>query len=236
MNKNQKKWLVISIVIIIILALGLGLGLGLGLKKQDTHDYFNENFNNAFDNIYSNKAWGSGSVNGGSSGSGSEPKYNKEYIKFLQKFLKEKNIKSVVDIGCGDWQINSNVNFNNIDYKGYDVAESVIKHNTNKYKKSNINFYHTDLNKKIIYPDADLIICKDVLQHLSFKKINDIVSQFNKFKYKIIINDISDIKNNDIDDGGYRSLDITQFPFNIKNIKHKLKLWEKEPIKTMYIL
>ena len=36
MNKNQKKWLVISIVIIIILALGLGLGLGLGLKKTDT--------------------------------------------------------------------------------------------------------------------------------------------------------------------------------------------------------
>ena len=40
MNKNQKKWLVISIVIIIILALGLGLGLGLGLKKQDTSDSF----------------------------------------------------------------------------------------------------------------------------------------------------------------------------------------------------
>ena len=36
MNKNQKKWLVISIVIIIMLALGLGLGLGLGLKKNDS--------------------------------------------------------------------------------------------------------------------------------------------------------------------------------------------------------
>ena len=40
MNKNQRKWLIISIVIIIILALGLGLGLGLGLKKTDTYDHF----------------------------------------------------------------------------------------------------------------------------------------------------------------------------------------------------
>ena len=43
MNKNQKKWLVISIVIIIILALGLGLGLGLGLKKTDTRSDFSGN-------------------------------------------------------------------------------------------------------------------------------------------------------------------------------------------------
>ncbi len=44
MNKNQKKWLIISIVIVIILALGLGLGLGLGLKKKGTRSDFNENF------------------------------------------------------------------------------------------------------------------------------------------------------------------------------------------------
>ena len=40
MNKNQRKWIIISIVIIIILALGLGLGLGLGLKKKDTVSLF----------------------------------------------------------------------------------------------------------------------------------------------------------------------------------------------------
>ena len=45
MNKNQKKWLIISIVVIIILALGLGLGLGLGLKKTDTRSDFIERLN-----------------------------------------------------------------------------------------------------------------------------------------------------------------------------------------------
>ena len=42
MNKNQRKWLIISIVIVIIIAPGLGLGLGLGLKKQDTSSDFSE--------------------------------------------------------------------------------------------------------------------------------------------------------------------------------------------------
>ena len=45
MNKNQRKWLIISIIIIIIV-LGLGLGLGLGLKKQDTRSNFSEKYEN----------------------------------------------------------------------------------------------------------------------------------------------------------------------------------------------
>ena len=56
MNKNQKKWLVISIVVIIVLALGLGLGLGLGLKKQDTQNFQYKNFDDK------NLASASGSV------------------------------------------------------------------------------------------------------------------------------------------------------------------------------
>ena len=51
MNKNQRKWLVISIVIIIVLALGLGLGLGLGLKKKDTRSYFNATVQNNTQNL-----------------------------------------------------------------------------------------------------------------------------------------------------------------------------------------
>ena len=47
MNKNQRKWLIISIVIIII-ALGLGLGLGLGLKKQDTRRTIGKKYQKSF--------------------------------------------------------------------------------------------------------------------------------------------------------------------------------------------
>ena len=65
------------------------------------------------------------------------------------------------------------------------------------------------MDKKSDYEHADLLICKDVLQHLSYSNINNIVSQLNKYNYVIIINDIvRDIDNVDINDGGYRSLDM----------------------------
>ena len=216
-----------------ILFLSILLGCLLLIPIQ----YTNEHFNNIFDNIYKNKSWGEGSIEGGSSGSGSSPEVNKSYISFLSSFIKENNIKSIVDVGCGDWQIMSLLNTDNIHYKGYDVSKKIIDYNNKIHKKTNIEFYVEDLDKKSNYERGDLLICKDVLQHLSYSKINNILSQLNKYKYVIIINDIvQDTNNSDIDNGGYRSLDIQKQPFNIKNIEAEHHLWKSEPTKTLYVI
>ncbi len=49
-----------------------------------------------FDEIYNKNIWGFGS------GHGSLPSVTKGYRKFLENFIKDNNIKSVVDYGCGD--------------------------------------------------------------------------------------------------------------------------------------
>ena len=199
--------------------------------------YTNEHFNNVFDNIYKNNVWGKGKIEGGSSGSGSSPEVNKLYLSFLSSFIKENNIKSIVDIGCGDWQIMSLLNMDNIHYRGYDVSKKIIDYNNNIHKKTHIEFYLEELDKKSNYERADLLICKDVLQHLSYLNINNIVSQLNKYKYVIIINDIvKDTDNVDINDGRVRSLDIQKQPFNIKNIDAEYHLWKSEPTKTLYVI
>lgn len=51
-----------------------------------------------FEEIYATNEWGHGS------GEGSLPVHTRGYVAFLQAFLAEKNITSVVDMGCGDWQ------------------------------------------------------------------------------------------------------------------------------------
>ena len=188
-----------------------------------------EKFSSIFDDIYINKEWGPGKIQGGSSGPGSNVIANKKYINYLNDFIKEKNIKSIVDIGCGDWQIMKNINLNNIKYYGYDASKNVINNNNNKFKKENIKFIYSDLDLKTNYPKADLLICKDVLQHLSYKNINKIISQFNKFKYLFIIDDKNDSGNTinkDIKDGGYRKIDIRNPPFNIKNLSEPIQLWK----------
>lgn len=128
------------------------------------------------------------------------------------------------------------INLDNIDYKGYDVAKNVIDYNITKFKKPNVNFYLEKLGTKPKYIAADLLICKDVLQHLNFQEINNIISEFHKFKYIIMINDIENTSNKDIKNGGYRSLNIEKAPFNIKNITQKYKFWDTEKNKTLFLM
>ena len=59
-----------------------------------------------FTNIYEKNLWGNNRnvMYNGSSGLGSSLEYNKDhYIPFLQNFIKTHNIKTVVDLGCGDF-------------------------------------------------------------------------------------------------------------------------------------
>jgi len=59
-----------------------------------------------FTKVYETSFWDPGESNyyKGSSGLGSEISYNKEYIPFLKSFIKERSIKSIVDLGCGDFK------------------------------------------------------------------------------------------------------------------------------------
>lgn len=185
--------------------------------------------NDTFDKVYENKIWGNGEILGGSSGPGSDPKLNKKYIQYLNDFIQQNNIKSIVDLGCGDWQIMRLINLNNIQYYGYDTSKIIINNNNKKYKKENIHFIHNDLDQEVNLKNADLLICKDVLQHLSYNNINKILSQLDKFKYVFIIGNMQENTiNEDIQDGGCRDLDIRKHPFNIKNTQHPKRLWTPE--------
>ena len=73
-----------------------------------------------FDKIYKYNLWVFGS------GSGSIPINNKPYINFLNNFLINYNIKSIIDIGCGDWQISKNINWNNTKYLGIDIVKMLL--------------------------------------------------------------------------------------------------------------
>jgi 2-polyprenyl-3-methyl-5-hydroxy-6-metoxy-1,4-benzoquinol methylase len=89
-----------------------------------------------FNTIYKYNLWLFGS------GSGSLAINNKPYINFLQNFIKEKSIKSIIDIGCGDWQLFEKINLSNTKYLGLDLVESVIEANKKKYGNSNVQFQY----------------------------------------------------------------------------------------------
>ena len=68
------------------------------------------------------------------SGPGSFSEYNSKFLELLQNLIRDKNIKSIVDFGCGDWQLMNLMDFRGIDYIGFDVVPKLIDQNK---KKSN---------------------------------------------------------------------------------------------------
>lgn len=172
----------------------------------------------AFNNIYINKGWGTNEKGEGHSGSGSTLANTKVYRAFLQDFLKTNNIKSVVDIGCGDWEFSKKINWAGINYTGYDVVQSVIRKNRKRFGSPSIKFVHADAVFLNI-PKADLLICKDVLQHLPNADIQVMIGQLHKFKHCLITNDVHPIHltshNHDINRGGYHFVDLANEPFKL---------------------
>lgn len=162
-----------------------------------------------FTHIYDANIWGG-------SGGGSTPENTVEYRFLLQAFLAQKNIKSIVDYGCGDWSFSRLMDWSGIDYLGIDCVESVIKSNIEKYAKENIQF-----SLPIPLFSADLLILKDVLQHWS----NDSITTFLDFnwkanKYILITNTQSQsFDNEDIETGQTRGLSAKFYPLKKYNPK-----------------
>ena len=170
--------------------------------------------NNIFSEIYDKNLW-----NGGS-GPGSNPEPNKPYISLLESFFTENKINSIVDAGCGDWRFSKLIDWNNINYKGYDVVKSVIDYNQVNYSSETVSFQLYNGDPKLL-PSADLLIMKDVLQHLSFSLINEFILGFPKYKYCLITNCINtggqtQTVNRDIETGGSTELDLRLYPFNLE--------------------
>jgi 2-polyprenyl-3-methyl-5-hydroxy-6-metoxy-1,4-benzoquinol methylase len=164
-----------------------------------------------FSKIYKEDLWHGGS------GAGSKIENVKEYVDILQKYIDKPEIKTVLDLGCGDWQFSKFLDLSSVSYLGVDVVESVVESNKNSYSASNIEFISHDITTYEI-PKVDLIICKDVLQHLCNKDVIDILIKIVKSsKFSLVTNDFTseDSVNRDINNGSYRCLDLSLSPFNL---------------------
>ena len=162
-----------------------------------------------FSKIYKEDLWHGGS------GVGSKLENVKEYVDILQKYIDKPEVKTVLDLGCGDWQFSKFLDLSSVSYLGVDVVESVIESNSTSYSASNIKFISRDITTYEV-PKADLIICKDVLQHLCNKDVVTIlVKIITSSKFSLITNDFNpdNTENKDIDNGNYRCLDLTLSPF-----------------------
>ncbi|MFL6107076.1 MAG: methyltransferase domain-containing protein, partial [Marmoricola sp.] len=165
-----------------------------------------------FTGIYGNDTWDGGS------GPGSVAENIRPYLEYVQHFIDSRAITSVVDCGCGDWQSTRLLDFSGVSYTGYDIVGSVVEANQQSYGSDNVEFRCADFSSEDL-PEADLLICKDVLQHLPDEAVLRFLAQLPKFKYALLTNDLGPNAGRDetlrAGDYHFAPMDLTQPPFAV---------------------
>jgi hypothetical protein len=144
-----------------------------------------------FSKIHDTKVWGDG-VEVPLSGSGSKPKNSIIYVDIIKTYISENSINSVLDFGHGSfemWDSWGGEPFSGVEYLGIDLVEELSEKTNIKHGRLNRKFKFLDISHTSL-PSADLLICKDVLQHLPTSDIYKLISSFSNYKSIIICNDI----------------------------------------------
>ena len=187
---------------------------------------------NAMEQIYEMNLWGK---NGSAfySGVGShQPDLINPYIEAVLTFLKTfASPPNVCDLGCGDFNIGKEIVCFTHKYVAVDIVEPLIKHISEEFKQENLEFHCLDIAIDDL-PSGDIVILRQVLQHLSNAEIHSILEKLYDFKYLVLTEHLPEGEfepNKDIISGqGIRlkkrsGLNILAPPFNFK-VKEGKKL------------
>lgn len=147
-------------------------------------------------------------------GRGSDRRQARIIIQALHETVKELGVKKLLDIPCGDLSWVRYVDLVDIKYIGADITEFLVQKNASVFGSENKCFYRLDICDDIL-PEADLILCRDCLVHLSFEDVHKaLVNIKNSNSLYLLTTTFTDITNNlDINTGEWRPLNLQRDPF-----------------------
>jgi hypothetical protein len=150
------------------------------------------------------------------SGGGSQINSTQTIRAKLPLLWKKYNIKTFLDVPCGDYNWMKEVKKDNIVYIGGDIVRELTEQNNHNYKTENVSFKVIDITQDVL-PTVDMIFCKDCLQHLSYENVFKALKNFkhSKSKYLLTTSYPLTLSNWDICDGDYRPLNLRKKPFNL---------------------
>jgi hypothetical protein len=135
-----------------------------------------------FSRIYRDKSWGGKELD---FFSGNIPEVINTYVTGVRKLLTTMPPSVIVDIGCGDFMAGSQLTDLARSYIACDVVPELIEHNRRLFVRDNLSFIVMDAAKDSL-PTGDIVIVKQVLQHLRNDQIAAIVRKLSQYRTWII--------------------------------------------------
>jgi hypothetical protein len=188
--------------------------------------------------VYHQKLWGD---NGSKfySGEGSHhPDLVKPYIKVLSNFLQSLKKPFVIcDLGCGDFNVGKELVPISGSYIAVDIVPELIDYNRQTFNFPNLEFQCLDIAKDEL-PKAEIVLLRQVLQHLSNAEVQKVMKKLVSYRYVIVTEHIPEgdfVPNRDIVSGqGIRlkkqsGINLLEPPFSLK-VKEKTFLLSQSPM------
>jgi hypothetical protein len=133
----------------------------------------------------------------------------------IPKILRELNIGVLLDAPCGDWNWMRATNLGEARYIGADIVPALVANNDAQFGSDRVRFICANLAGDIL-PNADLILCRDCMVHLSFEDAFQVLRNFRRTgaRYLLATTFTNRKENLDLGAGFWRPLNKQVFPFN----------------------
>lgn len=122
-----------------------------------------------FSLIYKARYW-KGLGEGSLSGEGSSLAATANIVAALPSLLARLDIRSMLDVPCGDWYWMSKVDLGNTAYIGGDIVEELVRENQRLHGRLGREFHKVNLISDDL-PQMDLIFVRDCFVHLEPEQI-----------------------------------------------------------------
>jgi hypothetical protein len=166
-----------------------------------------------FERIYSTNLWSDPETR---SGVGSSLDSTAVVRAELPKALRQLEARVMLDVPCGDFMWMKRVDLTGIEYIGGDIVPSIIEENQRLHTTESRSFSHLDLTRDKL-PDADVLLCRDCLVHLSYANIRAVFANIarSNIRYVLMTSFPGRGENYDVADGDWRTLDFQAPPFSL---------------------
>ena len=185
------------------------------LGKKKTY-LAHANVADRFSQIYRDGVWQHGQKSTPLSGEGSSLSATVELRRQLPRQLERLGVTRLLDLGCGDFTWMSQVDLGGVEYTGADIVPSVIASNQRVYGNERRTFIVANCISDVL-PEADAILCREVLFHLSFADAKSLLKKAlsTGAGHFFLTTDTATLINSDIRTGDFRVLNLMAAPFRL---------------------
>jgi len=165
-----------------------------------------------FERIYSTNLWSDPESR---SGIGSTLDSTRVLRTELPKALRQLGARVLLDVPCGDFTWMERVDLSGIEYVGGDIVPSIVEQNQRLHASGSRRFVGLDLTRDVL-PDADVLLCRDCLVHLSYANIRAVLANIaqSRIRFVLMTSFPGRRDNYDVADGDWRALDFQAPPFS----------------------